>query len=103
MVVTFKSNSSPDLTMHGEIAVQLIQMTGHSGEVPGAILGANASTALNSLQRALKNAADDPVQNPVENEDGEAPVSLQKRAGPLMQMLENASKKDDDVIWNEGF
>ena len=103
MVVTFKSKSSPDVTMHGDIAVQLIQMSGHSGDVPGAILGTDAAAALKSLQQALQQTADQPAQKPADNEERDAPISLQNRAGPLLQMLEKASNNDDDIIWNEGF
>lgn len=35
MLITLKTKSYADITMFGDVAIKLLQMTGHSGTVPG--------------------------------------------------------------------
>ena len=39
MIVTFRSKAHADIMMFGDIAVNLLKLMGHSGTVPGALLG----------------------------------------------------------------
>ena len=38
MLVTFSCPAYADITMFGDVAVRLLQLMGHSGTVPGALL-----------------------------------------------------------------
>ena len=46
MLVTFSTTAYADITMFGGVAVTLLEMMGHSGTVPGAILTADLPAAL---------------------------------------------------------
>lgn len=54
MLVTFSCPAYPDITMFGDVAVQLLKMMGHSGNIPGAILAKNIHISLNLLEDTLK-------------------------------------------------
>ena len=53
MLVTFSNRLSGDITMFGDIAVQLLKLMGHSGTVPSALNAEDVPTALANLQNAL--------------------------------------------------
>jgi len=98
MLVHFNS-SVGEFTMHGAVAIQLLKMMGHSGTVPSAILAADIPAALAKLRESLKNAP--PAAIP-ENEDEEREyVPIQRRAVPLIELLQNAAKDGVDVMWEK--
>lgn len=110
MLVTFKTNAYSDITMFGSAAVALLKMMGQSGNVPGAIMADDVPQALHSLQGGLKQLADNNAQ-PAESsessgnfdDDGneEVTIGLDKRAGPLVNLLEAAIEAKENVLWNE--
>ena len=102
MLVTFRSEAYSDITMFGDVAVKLLQLMGHSGTVPGAILAEDVPAALERLKRAVAAqravAAD---QVPAEEGGGEEPeVSLANRAFPLIELLEASAKAGCHVMWD---
>jgi hypothetical protein len=110
MIVKFSTRFGT-LTMHGESAVRLLHAMGHSGTVPGAMLAADLPGALAILHRALETEGDQPsppvTLRPGEEEDDEQrerepPVSLRKRAVPLIDMLETAIARNSDLMWDRG-
>jgi len=100
MLVTFHSKAAGDITMFGEVAVELLKMMGHSGTVPSAILARDIPVALDQLQHRLGVAVPQGKVN--EDEDSEPNVDLRKRAYPLIQMLRASAREDADVLWEEG-
>ncbi|UTW13148.1 DUF1840 domain-containing protein [Marinobacterium rhizophilum] len=103
MLIRFHSEAHADFTMFGDIGKQLIRLTGHSIQVPGAILAADASTALTQLKQALEQPpqpAD--AQKTTGPDDGEfvPAISLAKRAFPLIEMLGAAARDGKDVLWD---
>ncbi|MFV1973803.1 MAG: DUF1840 domain-containing protein, partial [Thiohalobacterales bacterium] len=50
MLVTFTCSAYADITMFGDVAVQLLKMMGHSGTVPGAFRAEDIPVALEKLQ-----------------------------------------------------
>ena len=56
MLVTFTTNTYPDITMFGDFALTMLKMMGHSATVPGAILAPDVPEALsvNSRYRCRK-------------------------------------------------
>jgi hypothetical protein len=101
MLIKFDSKVGT-LTMFGEPALQLLRMMGHSGTVPSAILPADIPAALAKLRDALDSYVEPPPQakSPQEEEEVKNWVPLRKRAFPLIQLLEEAARKDAAVMWD---
>jgi len=103
MLVTFRTSAYANITMFGDIAVRLIKMMGHSGTVPSAILADDVPAALERLKAAIekeKQAGGSPHEGKPDADSEEPPVSLAHRAFPLIELLEAASKKKCDVMWD---
>lgn len=107
MLVTFNSKAWNNVTLFGNVAVTLLKMMGHSGTVPGAMRAAEIPAAIAQLQQAL--AATDPeeknkqgVQPNPPDPDAPAPVGLELRAYPLLQLLSAAAQQNCDVLWDRG-
>ena len=101
MIVTFHSKDYYPITMFGEAALQLIEKMGCTPKVPGAIYAEDVPQALWQLQQNLQDLTeqtDIPVDASIER--AEAPVSLQTRAVPLLEMLRGAAKKQHIVSWD---
>ena len=100
MLVTFSCNAAPDITMFGNVAVQLLKLMGHSGTVPGALLAADVPEALAKLKSGIRAAEPSPTQTENEEPD-EPPVSLATRAYPLIGLLDVAAREQCDVMWEQ--
>lgn len=103
MLIRFRSDAG-DMTMFGDIAVQLIRMMGHSGTVPSAMLARDLPAALQRLRQGVAAAATAPgaVAGDRENDpDAEPPVPLPKRAFPLIELIERCVKNDCDLLWEQ--
>lgn len=98
MLVTFTTDAHADITMFGDVALNMIELMGHSKTVPGAILAADVPIALSRLKAAI-NAKKAP--SPVEGEDNEddPPVSIDNRALPLISLLTAAADAECNVMW----
>ena len=104
MLITFETKAYANITMFGDIAKKLIKYMGHSGSVPGAIKAEDLPNALDKLKAAVlvemqENQQQD--QDKQQDEDGEAFVSVDKRAKPLIELLEAAIEQNTDVMWDE--
>jgi hypothetical protein len=99
MFVRFHSKVG-GFTIQGDIATTLLRLMGMSGDVPGALLAKDVPQA---LERLKKGVAPEKAQAPAGEDEGERGnrVSLATRAFPLVQLLENAVKRDSDVVWEE--
>ncbi len=99
MLVTFHSKDYYPITMFGDVALQLIEKMGVTPKVPGAIFAEDVPQALWQLQQALEDVAEPELPNPNADEQ-EAPVSLRKRALPLLEMLKGAAKAGHNLSWD---
>jgi len=103
MLVTFTCPAHADITMFGDVATRLIQMMGHSGTVPSALLAEDVPAALERLQTVVAAEGDTLEHQESTNGDDEEPaISLRHRAGPLLELLEAAKKAKCDVMWHRG-
>ncbi|MFW9712642.1 DUF1840 domain-containing protein [Vibrio parahaemolyticus] len=106
MLITFRCRSYANVTMFGDIALEMIKMMGHSGTVPGSISTQDVPDALSKLTSALsaKNAAEENLPTDVdvdeEEEQAEQAVSLGRRAFPLIELLKSAIKEECEVMWD---
>jgi Domain of unknown function (DUF1840) len=99
MLIRFHSKVG-GFTIQGDTGVALLKLMGMSGAVPGALLVQDVPPALERLKSAI--AAGKPAEPPPADEsEAGYRVSLAARAFPLVQLLENAAKRDCDVIWEE--
>ncbi|MFW2570553.1 DUF1840 domain-containing protein [Legionella sp. 29fVS95] len=99
MLVTFSSDAYENITMFGDVAIQLLKMMGHSATIPGAIVAADIPEALTRLQQGLAKTEKKEQNTADETEDEEPNISLAHRAFPLLNMLKSAQKKQCDVLW----
>ncbi len=103
MLVTFKTPVHADITMFGDVAKALIRMMGHSGSIPGAILGEDVPTALERLKSAVTSNPEAPLNPEQDEQDEDAraqSVSLKNRALPLIDLLEAAAREEKNVMWD---
>ncbi|MBE5135433.1 DUF1840 domain-containing protein [Vibrio parahaemolyticus] len=106
MLITFRCRSYANVTMFGDIALEMIKMMGYSGTVPGSISAQDVPDALSKLTSALsaKNAAEENLPTDVdvdeEEEQVEPAVSLGRRAFPLIELLKSAIKEECEVMWD---
>lgn len=100
MLVTFSCPAYADITMFGDVALQLLKMMGHSGTVPSALSAEDVLPALERLETAVRESAQSAgTEEPTEDEDGEPIVSLSHRALPLIELLRAAAKAECHVMW----
>jgi len=103
MLVTFRTQAWGNVSMFGEIAVALLKMMGHSGTVPSALLAADIPAALARLRQQLAAAAPAQAGKVTDDEeDAEAPIGLNVRAHPLIELLTAAAAQERDVTWQAG-
>lgn len=98
MLVTFYSKDSAPVMMFSQVAVQLLQLLGHSGKVPGAFYAEDVASRLALLQENLQQWQDEHSATHNDDKD-EAPVSLRSRAVPLIELLQKAVKGGNNVHW----
>jgi hypothetical protein len=99
--------------MFGDVALQLLRMSGHSGSVPGAIGVQEMAQALLRLEAAVlaqntahendaHSSACSGAQSEDEGQGAEASVSLARRAFPLLELMRRASAEACAIQWRAG-
>jgi hypothetical protein len=103
MLIRFTSDMAGHFIMLGDNALPLLRLMGMSGREEGAVSGEDLQQALQTLQAGLQRATElaaRPAQDNEDDEDEDAvPVSLQRRALPLLEMLQRAAREDGYVMW----
>jgi hypothetical protein len=97
MLVTFTTDAYADITMFGDVALNMLRMMGHSATVPGAIRAEDVPEALNRLTAAINAERSSPL--PANKNEDEPAVSIAHRATPLMNLLAAAVKEKSYVTW----
>lgn len=101
MLVTFSCPVYANITMFGDVAVQLLKLMGHSGKVPSAILADDVPAALAKLEAGIKKQGHKILpQGSPENDDGESYVTLSRRALPLIELLNASARAECNVMWD---
>jgi hypothetical protein len=110
MLVTFRTKAHADITMFGNVAVDLLKLAGMTGTVPTAILAADIPSVIARLEAGLKQrngpVPADPsvkagggVRDAAKYDpDAEPAVPLGNRALPLLALLRDAEAAGADVI-----
>jgi Domain of unknown function (DUF1840) len=109
MIVKFSTRNG-QLLMQGEPAVTLVQLGGHSGTVPSAILEADLPAFAAKLRAGLELHGDELSPAPpadaagrAEDEDDEPrerPIKLRLRAVPLLDMVDTAIRQKSNLLWD---
>ncbi len=95
MLVTFSTDVHADITLFGDIAIDMLHMMGHSGTVPSAILADDVPAALNRLSAAI-DATETSI--PAKETDRQT-TSMATRARPLIELLSDAANAKVNVMW----
>ena len=101
MLIKFESDVG-SLTMFDDVAKPLLELMGHTGTVPSAILPEDIPAAVARLKAAIAARPGEPgpaEDKHTDQEQGEIPVSLKQRAFPLIELLERAAREKCEVIW----
>jgi hypothetical protein len=99
MIVTFKTKTWANIVMFGDVAVALLRMMGHSGNVPGALRADEVGPARERLRTALDALAPDTPSPGKKTDEDEPPVSIHQRAYPLLELLAAAESAGREVMW----
>lgn len=101
MLITFKSKRHGDILMFGSVALELIELMGHRATVPGAIAAEDVAKALQCLENGLSARTNDETdKESVDDAQGNnRGVSLTIRARPLLEMLQEAARNRDYLMW----
>ncbi|BDZ75346.1 hypothetical protein GCM10025856_30650 [Methylophaga marina] len=99
MIVTFKTKAYADITLFGDVAVHLLKLMGHSGTVPGAIQAEDVNDYKQRLEQAVNRAKANDEGNTDNEDEDNPPVSISKRALPLIELFDAAAKADADIMW----
>jgi hypothetical protein len=99
MLVTFTTDSYPNITMFGNNALAMLKMMGHSATVPGAIKAEDIPQALSRLKAAMESASTLPATSS-DNMD-EPVVSMGHRGQPLIELFSAAEKAKGHVMWDK--
>ena len=101
MIVTFKTKTYADITLFGDVAVHLLKLMGHSGTVPGAIQAEDVNDYKQRLEQAVNNAklSDEDNTESEDDDNDNPPVSISKRALPLIELFDAAAKANADIMW----
>lgn len=105
MLITFKTRAHyPNITMFGDVALQLLTLMGRRKTVPSAMDPEDIPAALEQLREGLRKQAAEGEQGATAegDDDAETPVALGTRAVPLIELLDAAAKENVGVMWEEG-
>lgn len=99
MPITFHTKSYADLTFLSDVGKQLIELMGHTANVPGAILADDIPAALARMRSGLAEADPDEPE-PAHDDDEARPIHLSRHAAPLIALLEAAQAEQENVMWD---
>ena len=101
MLITFETKAYANITMFGDVAKRLIKYMGQSGAVPSAILAKDLPEALRKLLTNIESEMAIEQDDEAETGEDDNFVSIDKRAKPLIELLEAAIEQNADVMWDK--
>lgn len=103
MLVTFRSSETGELMMFADVARQLLVACGKECTARGTFIPEEMQPAADRLRRAIELGEAPPPadENQPKDEDAPPPVSLGRRAWPLLDMLERTGRAGPKahVVW----
>ena len=98
MFITFRCDAYENISYFSDVGKRLLNLMGHSGIVPGALTANEVAGALVNLQQGLGHEKTPSASRDDDEEEPE--IGLAKRAIPLVSLLQAASKKKCNVVWD---
>ena len=98
MLITFKTSAYANITMFGDVGLQMLELMKFGKTVPGAITAEDVPLALNNLKLGLENLPQ-PADAAQSEPDDEPDPSLHTRALPLLELLKAAAVDNNLVRW----
>jgi hypothetical protein len=109
MLVTFRTKAHADITMFGDVAVELLKLAGMTGDVPTAILASDIPAVIARLEAGVARRAEQVPAEPTtksstaegdraKDDPDEPAVPFRHRALPLLALLRAASAAGTDVL-----
>lgn len=100
MPISFHTPAHAELTFLTEVGKQLIELMGHTPNVPGAILAEDLPAALARLRAGLAaTAINEKADAHHSTEEDEPVITLSRHAQPLIDLLEAARAARENVMW----
>lgn len=101
MPVIFSTPTSHQVLMLDKDATKILEAMKTSGNIPSALYPEAIPGALAALQDRIQ------IENTSDNdnlqaEDQSNHVSMQRKALPLIELLERAIEKNEKLMWDEG-
>nr|CAA6799665.1 MAG: Unknown protein [uncultured Thiotrichaceae bacterium] len=100
MLVKFTSKSASSVSMFEKDAGQLLKLMGCSGTIPSAIREEDVAEKLATLERALQVDDVDAENEAAASDDDEPAVPMNRRAYPLIELLNTAISTKKNVNWD---
>lgn len=101
MPITFHTRSYADITFLTDVGKQLIELMGHTPNVPGAILSNDIPAALARLRAGLAaDELDHQTEEAPQTDEEERPIQLSRRAQALIALLQAANADNENVMWD---
>lgn len=102
-MIEFSANASQRVRMLDQDGKMMLNLMHHLDNVPGAIAHEDLSHVLNDLRSGIEKKSDDYQEQQLRNEEisEQDVVSLQARAFPLIELIKNAIKKKQALMWTD--
>src|SRR5262245_45347508 len=104
MLITFKSKSSGNVLMFGDVAQQLLAIIGKPQEKQGIITVEQLPDAIQRLKQAMAKSKTPQTHarghdEEAENDEQRPSVSIVQRAVPLLELLERSLHYKTPITW----
>ncbi len=98
MLITFKTSAYANITMFGDVGLNMLEMIAFGTAIPGAINAEDVPKALDNLKLALDKMPEQ-VEAAGDADDDQPAVSFHTRAVPLVELLQAAAAEETYVRW----
>lgn len=96
MLIRFSSKTGTSTTMHEKQAAMMLEMMKRSGKIPGALKAEDVAASLEALEAALLVEKEQEAANDYDDDT----ISISTRAFPLLQLLKQAVKDEEYLMWD---
>ena len=99
MPVIFSTPTSHRVFMFDKDASMMLKAMKTSGNIPGALFPEAITDALDSLKERVQIEVNEVDEAAVNEEDH---VGIQKKALPLMDLMQRAIEQNEKLLWEQG-
>ncbi len=99
MPVIFSTPSSHRVFMFDKDASMMLKAMKTSGNIPGALFPEAIDDALKALQERVQLESNDENESATDDDNH---VGIQKKALPLMELMQRAIEQNEKLLWEQG-